>query len=234
MLVDTRDRQTARVCQHGMEVGGTDLNRASGLECIQRRFVGIAVEPGHAHAVPAAHFKPDIRALALVGIQTRLNGFLENLASHRLVFQVAQRHGATTVPRMHVRIDEAGHQHAPRQIDQLCLRADVRGNAFIATDIDNLPASDGDRLLHGVLAIDGIDIAVAHHHVSRCRTLCLTPHQRHAGKCRCRRNGDKQPGKFQLPHLYFYSFGSGPNRRPQASDMQAYPIGRRRRMDLYK
>ncbi len=137
MLVDTCHGQATGVCQHGMEVGGTDLNRAMGLECIQRRLVGIAVEPGHAHAVPTAHFKPDIRALALVGIQTCLNGFLENLAGHRLVFQVAQRHGATAIPRMHVCIDKAGHQHASRQIDQLCLRADVRSSAFIAADIDD-------------------------------------------------------------------------------------------------
>ncbi len=40
-------------------------------------------------------------------------------------FKVAQGHGATAVPGVHVRIDEARHQHAPGQIDHLRLAADV-------------------------------------------------------------------------------------------------------------
>ncbi|MNY17379.1 hypothetical protein D3C86_1506970 [compost metagenome] len=191
VLVDASHFQAARVGQHGMEVSGADLDRAAGLERVQRRFVGVAVQSVHAHAIPAAHFQPDIGAFALVRIQARLNGLLEHLAGHRLVFQVAQGHGATAIPRMHVCIDEARHQHAAGQIDQLCLLADVRRNPCITAHINDFSARDGDRLLHRVLTVDGVDITVAQHHVGAGRTLGLTPHQRHAGNGCGRGNGDK-------------------------------------------
>ncbi|MOA33041.1 hypothetical protein D3C78_1543000 [compost metagenome] len=101
---------------------------------------------------------------------------------------------------MHVRIDEARHQHAPGQVDQLCLLADVAVDPGIAADVDDLATRNGDGLLHGILAIDGVDVAIAHDRVGGCRR------QRHAGECRGRRNGDKKPGKSQMPHPCSYCF----------------------------
>ncbi|MNV00545.1 hypothetical protein D3C71_907110 [compost metagenome] len=124
VLVDAGHCQTTGVGQHGVEVGGTYLNRPFGVERIKGRFVGIAVEAGHAHAIPTADFKPHVLAFVLVGIQARLNGFLKILTRHRLVFQVAQGHGPTAIAGMHVRIDEARHQHASGQIDHLRLCTD--------------------------------------------------------------------------------------------------------------
>ncbi|MCY1174903.1 hypothetical protein D9M73_151190 [compost metagenome] len=200
VLVDPGQFQAARVGQHGVKIGGAHLDRTLGLECVQGRLVGVAVKPGHAHAVPAADFQPDIRSLVLLGIETGLDARLKLRAGHGLVFQVAQRHGAAAIAGMHVRIDKTGHQHAPGQVDQLCLFADVAVDPGIAADIDDLAARNGNGLLHGILAIDGVDVAIAHDRVGGRRAPC------HAGKCRCRRNGDEQPGKSQMPHPCSYCF----------------------------
>ncbi|MNF83852.1 hypothetical protein D3C84_661880 [compost metagenome] len=138
VLVDPGQFQAAGVGQHGVEIGGAHLDRTLGLERVQGRFVGVAVEPGHAHAVPAAHFEPDVRALVLFGIEAGLDACLKLRAGHGLVFQVAQGHGATAIPGVHVCIDEARHQHASGQVDQLCLLADVAVDPGIAADVDDL------------------------------------------------------------------------------------------------
>ena len=69
--------------------------------------------------------------------------------------------------------------------------ADVRSSALIAADIQDLPVLDGNRLLHRILAVDGVHVTVAHDHVGTGRTLGLAPHQRHAGHDRRTGNGDK-------------------------------------------
>jgi hypothetical protein len=71
--------------------------------------------------------------------------------------------------RVHVGVDQAGHQHAALQVDHAGGVADVLPHAFVVTDIGNAAGAHRDGLVHAVLRIDGVDIAVAVHGVGRRR-----------------------------------------------------------------
>lgn len=66
---------------------------------------------------------------------------------------------------MVVRVLEAGHDHAPVQVDDVGGASDVAGRAAVAADVHDAAVADRERLRDAVTVIDGVDESVAHHGV---------------------------------------------------------------------
>ena len=65
-----------------------------------------------------------------------------------LIVQVALQQRRAALQRMHVPIDQAGHQHAAVQIDRPCVRAPMNGATPASLpDVDDPAAADRERLL---------------------------------------------------------------------------------------
>ena len=66
---------------------------------------------------------------------------------------------------MPVSLDEARHNEAPVELDDLSVRADIRGDLVIGADSRNPVAADGHRLHIPDVGVDGGDLTAKQHEV---------------------------------------------------------------------
>jgi hypothetical protein len=57
-------------------------------------------------------------------------------------------------------VHQTRHHHSPVQVNDLRPWTDVRIDARVAADINDSPIQNGQRLLHAILGIDGIDVTI--------------------------------------------------------------------------
>jgi hypothetical protein len=224
---DARQRDGPRIELDRVAEGGAHEDRArrpQGVE--QRRAGGHALRP-HPLLEPVDHHQPAVGLFRLVAVEASLDARLEPRHSQAPVVQAAVEQAAAARLRMHVGVDQAGHQHAAMQVDDAGGLADQGAGTGIAADVDDAPGAHGQRLAHAVAGVDGVDEAVAVHQVRRRRArLCRNRGQHEdsekEGPAHCRAKSRKTsraalcpgapvtppPGWVPAPQVY--SPGIGP------------------------
>jgi hypothetical protein len=103
---------------------------------------------------------------------------------------------------MQVGVDEAGHQHAPAEIDDLGRCGDPFLDTGIGPDEDDLAVAHRDRLSLGAAGVQRHDVAVAQHDVGRPFAAAAAAHHQGRGQgqrgSRCGR--DLRPTHLSSPH----------------------------------
>jgi hypothetical protein len=106
-----------------------------------------------------------------------LNPGLHALDGELNVVQIAFQQRRATIERMHVPVDEAGHQHAALKIYLPGTRADEWSRPGIVADVHDETAPNGQRLLDAVLRVHGVHEPVAINDVRRRRRGAFGGHR---------------------------------------------------------
>jgi len=127
------------------------------MQRIEGRPVGAGARRHHALLKPVHDPQPFIGLVSARLIETGLDLRLHLRDGELHVVQIAHQQRAAALYRMHVAVDQPGHEHPPPEIHHLRFGAQEFGEPGIAAHVDDPARANGQRLLHAVMGIDGIN-----------------------------------------------------------------------------
>jgi len=157
---DVRERQRAAIDERRMSERRRHQDGSLGMQRIEHQSAGDSPRRQHRLLKPVADQQPASGLLVLALIKTTLDFGLHLRDRQTLVVQIAVEQYGAAVERMHMPVNEPGHQHAAVKIGDVRILADKRLYARVPTHVDDRTLTHGECLLHTILGIDGVHVAV--------------------------------------------------------------------------